>query len=110
MKKVATSGTAKVEFVETRHHVRRAYTGRVFRTDGGFSECGALDISAGGVGLLVTERLEVGDLIELAFLGCSIAVPGSVRHVTPLAGGDLRIGVAFHREEPELAEVALAAG
>jgi hypothetical protein len=92
-----------------RRHERRAYAGKVLRIDGPQRECGALNLSAGGVGLLATDPMEVGQGVSLAFLGESVSVLGFVSHVRPMKSGDWRVGVRFLREEPELAEVALAA-
>lgn len=93
---------------EGRRHGRRAYGGVVVRLTPHPKECGALDLSSGGVGLLSSERLELGQVVHLAFMGRTVSVRGVVSHVRPMASGDWRIGISFLRDEPELAEVALA--
>lgn len=92
-----------------RRYERRAYAGKVFRIDGPAVECGALDLSAGGVGLLVSDLMEVGQPVKLSFLAHAVSVQGIVAHIRPQASGDWRVGVRFLQDEQELADVALAA-
>jgi hypothetical protein len=94
---------------ETRRQPRRAYSGRVLRSDDG-REFAALDLSAEGVGLLSSEPLRAGQHVELAFLDGSIVVKGSVCHVRHVDQKVWRVGIDFLQDEHELAEVALALG
>jgi hypothetical protein len=92
-----------------RRHARKAYGGLIERMDGPRQQCGALDLSIGGVGILSSEPMEPGQVVHLAFLGRSVSVRGFVTHVRPTSSGDWRVGINFLQDEPELAEVALAA-
>lgn len=92
-----------------RMNERHAYTGKVVRLGENLTECGALDLSQGGVGLLMPEPLEIGQLVHLAFLGRSIAVRGFITHMALRPTGDWRVGIRFLHPEPELTEVALLA-
>jgi hypothetical protein len=91
---------------ELRRFARYPYPGRVRSVNDGNREMAALDLSAGGVGLLSAQQLEIGRLMVLAFLGGTVAVKGVVSSVRPGRWRDWRVGIAFLQPEHELVEVA----
>ena len=94
------------DFDELRRFARHPYPGRVRDVKNPNGEFAALDLSAGGVGLLSSTRPEIGQSMVLAFLGGTIAVKGVVTNVRPGRWRDWRVGVAFLQPEHELVEVA----
>ena len=90
---------------DSRRHPRHPYSGRVSCREAQESEMAALDISAGGVGLLSSRPFKIGQPITLTFLGDSVQVKGVIARVRPVFSCDWLMGIAFLQEQPELIDV-----
>ena len=90
---------------DLRRHERRPYSGRVSCMTRKDAHLAALDISPGGVGLLSTKPMAVGQRVALAFLQGSMVVEGIVARVRPIFSCDWQVGVSFLRNEEELFDV-----
>jgi hypothetical protein len=103
-RKVKTTGDDQRSYVRFECKVRATYK-RVGDSAGEFRDAQVLNISATGVGLLLSESVEPGSLLNVTLFGKQgqpvRTILACVVHSTLRAGGELAVGCNFIRELAE---------